>query len=395
MFSRLYVLVSSVFIASIWFDWQWWEVGLDHESFRKLRLSLLLISGLLPAMWLDTILKCGWQSLGVLPKMAMIFARCRRTRVLFGFLILMLIAWLNPFFQMSILRRSENIFVVVIAMGLLCLQPPYALLLGESNAVTGRVLRKVGLQLYPLRVVALLDSSRTGSSLGSFSVLTDDLRTTSEREWKMLVERLADIVQLIILDARTDSPLVVEEIRLLKCRQERLSRTLVVVGPKGQLSSGVAQSLSRQSTSVRTVCEEELANAKPIASIAHPMTLPVEERKKRAYQTLGRTIPIVAICTILSSLGLKTNGGELTQIYIWIFVVFCGVNAMIGAMFFAVQVLDIITYFMVTDEEWFEARAKDPLSANLLWKTTALIPTALYSTLWAAPGIWIVTMLSH
>lgn len=395
MFSRLYILTSLVFVVSIWFDWQWWEVGLDHESFRKLRLSILLVVGLLPAMWLDTIVKCGWRSLRVLPRMAMIFSRCRRTRILLVFLVLNLVNWLNPLFQMSIFQRIENIIVVAFAIGLLCLQPPYALLLGESNTVTGRVLKTVGLELYPLRVVALLDNSRTGSSLGSFSVFTDDLRTASDQEWKMLVEQLADIVQLIVLDARTDSPLVLEEVGLLECRPERLSRTLVIAGPKGESPSGFTQSLSSRSISMRTVCEEELTKAKPIASVAHPLTLPVEERKKRAYQTFGRSIPIVVICTILSSLGLKSDGGELTQIYIWVFVVFCSVNAMIGSMFFVIQLLDIIAYFVVTDEEWFEARKKDPLSANLLWKTTALIPAALYLTLWAAPGIWIVIMLSR
>ena len=68
-------------------------------------------------------------------------------------------------------------------------------------------------------------------------------------------------------------------------------------------------------------------------------------------------------------------------------------HVLIGVLSFLVQLLDIIAYFFVSDKDWSELRKKDPLSADLRWKTVGLLPAALYAMLWAAPGIWIFSML--
>ncbi len=389
MLSHFYPFAWIFMTLALWKGW----IG-KLSQHEKLVYSAMLLSGIVLALWVDTLIKCGFRSIRTVPMMIRVFGRARRGGTLMGIVVLSLLFWLSPFATDPSPYRFHMSASLVISVLLLWLQPPFALALGESNRFTGHVLKTVSLKVFPFRVVALLDPKGTGYYLGSFSALTDNLRTASDRDWEMVVEQLADVVQLIILDARTDSSLVRQEVGRLKDRPDLLSRTLFIVGPNGEAPALHAHALTRQSPGINTAREEEMSKAEPLASIMrHPLSVPVTERRKRAHQNLARSIPFVALGTILIWLGLKIVDGEASHIFAWFFVMFCGYNTLIAAIALLVQTLDIIAYFLVTDEQWLEALEKDPLSANLRWKTIGLIPAALYAALWAAPGLWIFAML--
>jgi hypothetical protein len=131
-------------------------------------------------------------------------------------------------------------------------------MLGESSSSTGKALGHVSCGVYPLRVVALLDLRRTGYVVGSFSFLTDSLRTESDQDWRNVVDSVADWVRLIVLDARTDSPIVVSEVGILVSRPDRLRRAFFVVGPDGEAPALAAHNLAADSPGIRSMQEEEI-----------------------------------------------------------------------------------------------------------------------------------------
>ena len=147
---------------------------------------------------------------------------------------------------------------LVLTLVLLWLHPPFALMLGESAGHTGAALAALSSAAFPFRVVALLDPRRTGYMVGPFSVLTDSLRTESDRDWRAVVDRLADSVQLILLDARTDSPIVISEVQQIISKPERLRRTVFVVDADGNAPALSANSLCGDSPGIRVVREAEI-----------------------------------------------------------------------------------------------------------------------------------------
>jgi hypothetical protein len=144
------------------------------------------------------------------------------------------------------------------AIALLWLQPPCVLVLGASSRQTGRALALVSSASFPFRVVALLDHRRTGYVVGTFSPLTDNLRTESDHHWRSTVDGLADHVPLIVLDARTDTPIVVSEVKQIMERPGRRDRTIFVIGFDGQAPALEVHGVSPRAPDVRTLQEDEL-----------------------------------------------------------------------------------------------------------------------------------------
>jgi hypothetical protein len=139
---------------------------------------------------------------------------------------------------------------------LLWLTPPYVLMLGESAPHSGQVLKLVSNTVAPLRVVSLLDRGRLGGNLGSYSSMTDSLRSGSDEDWRAIVDGLADFVPAIVLDARTHSRIVAQEVGLIIAQPDRLRRTTFIVDEDGSAPALTANGLSAPSPSVRTVTVE-------------------------------------------------------------------------------------------------------------------------------------------
>lgn len=251
MFSRVYSPLVLLLLALMWLG----TLG-EFEVGKKAFLTGILLGGIAPMMWLDMFLKGGVRSLYAVPMMIRFFGRSRRSSTLMGIMVFCLLFWLSPFAANPSPYRIHMSVTLVLTVALLWLQPPFALILGASSPSTGKVLGTVSSELFPLRVVGLLRG--TGYFAGAFSVLTDNLRTESDRDWREVVEQLSDSVALIVLDTRTESPIVAEEVQRIVFNPNRLGRTLFVVGPEGEAPALQANGLSIHSPGVKTVREEEI-----------------------------------------------------------------------------------------------------------------------------------------
>ena len=256
MLSRWYRILFFVLIAAIWFD----GIG-SFEHLEKQVLSYMLLGGLAPVMWFDTIIHFGLRPLRNVPMMGKIFLRSKRGGTLTGMMVLSLLFLFSPFGAEPHSYRLHLGAIIVLTILFLSLQPPCTLVLGTSNRETGRVLQSVSNTLFPFRVVALLDHRRTGYVVGTFSLLTDNLRTESDHHWRFTVDQLADSVPLIILDARTDSPIVVTEVAMILERPNRLKHSIFVIGTEGQAPALYANGVSVGATGIRAVKEEDIAVA--------------------------------------------------------------------------------------------------------------------------------------
>jgi len=72
------------------------------------------------------------------------------------------------------------------------------------------------------------------------------------------VDALADYVPLIILDARTDTPIVVSEVKQIMDRPGRRDRTIFLIGSDARAPALEAHGVVLSSPGVRTTQEHEL-----------------------------------------------------------------------------------------------------------------------------------------
>jgi len=251
VFTRLYGLAAVVTAVAVW-------SGSADAGFR-LFASGLLLAGVVPCLWFDTLRKSGLRALAAVPAMAGIFVRARRAGFLTGLVVVCLGVWLSPFAAEPSPYRYAMSATLVATVLLLALQPPYLLLLGASSPETGRSLAVVSTALNPLRVVGLLDQGRIGYVVGAFSPFTDNLRTVSDADWRGVVETLIDLVPVIVVDARTDRPVVVEEVGRLLARPDRLRKALFVTDPDGGAPALAAHGLTGRSPGLRVATEADLA----------------------------------------------------------------------------------------------------------------------------------------
>ncbi len=256
MLSRGYILVCFVTLAVVWVS-GWKTIGNEEKGV----LTCFMLAGLLPAMWLDTITRWGIRCLRGVLLMAGNFLRSKRGSTLTGIAVFSLLFLFSPFQSEPIPYRYHLATTLLLSIGMLWLQPPCVLVLGASSRQTGRILASVSSASYPFRVVALLDHRRTGYFLGTFSLWTDNLRTDSDSHWRNTVDKLSDHVPLIVLDARTDTPIVVSEVKLILEKPERRNRTIFVVGPDRQAPALELNEISPLARQVRTVKENEIEPA--------------------------------------------------------------------------------------------------------------------------------------
>lgn len=274
-----FILITAGLIVSILSGWKAWDVipGIgDYPFSRKLVVGMLLFTGLPLMMWIDTLAHGGLRVLRTLPTMIRIFIRCRRGRQLLAVAAACIAVWHWPFAEELSPLRWPMTVSLALTIGLLWLQPPYMLMLGASSEATGMSLSRLSNAAFPYRIVALLDRVRTGRHLSSFSWLTDDLRTVDERDWRSLVDRLVDVVPVIVLDARTDRPVVVQEAESLLHRPERLRRSTFVITADGTAPALTMNGVTPGSSEIRVLRPDQIESLLSFGNISstQPSTAP-------------------------------------------------------------------------------------------------------------------------
>jgi hypothetical protein len=270
-------LITFGLIVSILSGWKAWDVIPDISDYpfsRKLVVGMLLLTGLPLMMCIDTLAHGGIRVLRTLPTMASIFIRCRRGRQLLAVAVACIAVWHWPFAEELSPLRWPMTVSLALAIGLLWLQPPYVLMLGASSGATGMTLSRLSNAAFPFRVVALLDRDRTGRHPSSFSWLTDDLRTVDERDWRSLVDRLVDVIPVIVLDARTVRPVVVQEAESLLNRPERLRRSTFVVTADGTAPALTMNGVQFGSSDLRVLRPDQIESLLNFGKIASTQPSP-------------------------------------------------------------------------------------------------------------------------
>ena len=228
MITRLYSLFLLVSLLWLWFD-----TSNNYELRAKLVWSGMILGGYALAMWLESIRAMGLRYLRTVPLLIRVFFLSRRGALLSGILVLSLLYFWSPVAENPSPFRLEMSVSLILSIILLWTQPPYILFLAGSNREAGFALQRTATKLLPHRTIALLDLSRMGHHFGGFSPFTDDLRTASNYEWRSLVDELSDLVPRIILDARTESLAVKEEVGMILKHPDRREKTLFIVEEDG------------------------------------------------------------------------------------------------------------------------------------------------------------------
>lgn len=228
MFTRFYRLFLVIALA-----WLWLGGGRQYETDTKVFWSGSLIGGFVLAMWLDSLRMMGFRHLRMVPLLGRIFFFSKRGAILSAMIVLPLLYFWSPLTINSSPFQLQMSIAIVLVIVLLWTQPVCLLLLAESSQKTGRVLEQISSHLLPLRVVAMIDQDRTGCSLGGFSWFTDNPRTESEHEWRELVDQLSELVPNIVLDARTDNPVIIYEAKEILTHPERVTKAIFIVEDDG------------------------------------------------------------------------------------------------------------------------------------------------------------------
>ena len=199
---------------------------------RNVFLALLIMVSVVPFMWIDTLrLRRGFPLRHVSTMIRMVFAS-RRGAMAFlamGYLAAQG-AWLvsHGVPAGSILVRIG--LVIVCGVATILLLPPVAIVLANSSRASGQLLEAVSRCLFPYRVVSLLDGEHLGPTM--FASPHDNLRTLLGNSWRGTVHRLVDISPIVIVDARSATPPLCEEIGYMLDRS-RVGKAVFVVNADG------------------------------------------------------------------------------------------------------------------------------------------------------------------
>ncbi len=119
----------------------------------------------------------------------------------------------------------------------------------------------------------------------------------------------------------------------------------------------------------------------------------LKEKNAIGYKKLWRQVPFVLAFTLVAYSGLKYNLGKFATVIAWIFVAYCGYIAVISVVRLIILLLDILGYFLSSEEERTIAHEVDPVSASLYMISHDLVRVVLFTLLHALPGIWIFLLL--
>lgn len=262
-----YCFFYTVAALSIYQESDLWQVTANPPKWTGERKAILwgvLTTGIPVVMWIDTLLHADITIRRFIPAMATIFFRSRRGRTLTLMVICSVANWYWPFRSEPLPYRREMTATVLIAVFLLWLQPPYALVLAASSRETGKLLKSFSVAAHPFRVVGLLDRQKLGFLprylwvMGAYSLFTDDLRVVDSHDWRRVVDRLMDLVPLIVLDARSDSAVVAYEAGEILRDPRRLERAVFVVRDDGSAPALAAHGKTRESPGIESIRIKEI-----------------------------------------------------------------------------------------------------------------------------------------
>jgi hypothetical protein len=257
MLSRIYRIFIPILLILVWIG-----VFSDIQEEARLRFTAYTL-GVVPwLMWIDTLMLSGPRSLRSIPMMGQIFMRSKRSAFIVLAVLLPLALFYPPFGTNPDPNKGIAAFFLVSAAALLWLQPPFVIVLGGSNPQTEKTISILSEGTFPLRIVAMLEfrgsrNYRLGG-LGSFAPLTDNLRTSSDYEWKNTVENLIDLLPNVVLDTRTNSPSVAKEVRFILADRERMLRTIFVTQHDGQAPIFETLGISPHQDGIRLASEAQL-----------------------------------------------------------------------------------------------------------------------------------------
>jgi len=207
-------------------------------------LTLLVVSPM-PFIWLDTLLQTRRSPAAAMH--ILIKAKFRTWRGLMGsacvicaFGVALTVTWSNLDLRNSYFVQME--ITIALNFLLIFLQPPTTIFLGSSSDPSAELLRTIVPILRPFRTVSLINRTWTQTVLG----VENTFRTIQGWAWRSSVHELVEISPLVIVDARTASANVCEEVQYM-LSSERAWKTLFVTNENGQASAledaGVLQAI--------------------------------------------------------------------------------------------------------------------------------------------------------
>jgi hypothetical protein len=146
---------------------------------------------------------------------------------------------------------------VIAFVGYSCL-PPTILFLAPSRSQQRKLALEMIRALRPHRAVFLLSDDLSVGIYDQADFSRDNLRTPKDVDWRDVVHPLIDIIAMVVIDTRVDSPPVSEEIaRLISTNS--LAKTVFVVGNRGE-SPALQRAIKDcpANEPARTVSENEL-----------------------------------------------------------------------------------------------------------------------------------------
>ena len=173
---------------------------------------------------------------------------------------------------------AVGLIAVLIVVVVRVLRPPAVLFLASSSHTSRRLFHEIR-RVAAYRVVTLLEPDTDG--LGRLTYYTNGLRTRDPERWRDVVERLAEIVPVIVMDARASTPSVTYEAQfLLTSGLHR--RSLFVAEPDGSLPAlapiGPLATQTHVDTVLTSQCADEVmqrlrTHARTVASKSAVLTL--------------------------------------------------------------------------------------------------------------------------
>ena len=201
---------------------------------RAVFLSLLILISLGPFIWIDTArLRRRMPLRELLPMLKLILSSRRGAMT---FIVIALFLGQTAWFVVVRGVPLDSFFVrinlaIVCGVLMIILLPPTAIVLASSSAASGELLEMVSRSFFPFRVVALLDGARLGPAI--FANKNDNLRTIGGNTWRQAVHHLVEITPFVIVDARSSTPPVCEEIRYM-LHHARVTKAIFVVNDDGR-----------------------------------------------------------------------------------------------------------------------------------------------------------------
>lgn len=185
--------------------------------------------------WLDTLRFGGINTIRHLPRTLLLQGSGKRTLVILLFLPIAFYSFVTEHRLWSALHPyAPNIALILFVGAFFYLfRPPSALILTTSSEGAKLLLNVASTTLFPLRTVALLDTKRV--TLPAHMLGEDNLRTFNFSNWQSAVRVLMDTAPLIVIDGRTPSEVVAEEMGWIASSPSRLSKTIIITDDIGHI----------------------------------------------------------------------------------------------------------------------------------------------------------------